>query len=77
MIPPTAKALRCESCGAALSPDNPTCDYCGSHHDLPTYAEAKLTQPPKRPRSRRILITLAFIVGLIVVAVACATSLID
>ncbi|MEM6331492.1 MAG: hypothetical protein AAF790_14770 [Planctomycetota bacterium] len=53
MPTPPAKAMRCESCGAALSPDKPTCDYCGSHHNLPAYRAEGLSATPARTTPRR------------------------
>ncbi|MEM6798409.1 MAG: hypothetical protein AAF589_02755 [Planctomycetota bacterium] len=77
MPPTSAKALRCESCGAALSADNPTCEYCGSHHDLPAYKPGALGKAPERVKSRRLIITLVFLTALTAGAIAASLYLLD
>ncbi|MEM8864741.1 MAG: hypothetical protein AAGF31_04265 [Planctomycetota bacterium] len=56
------KTLRCESCGATLSPDKSNCDYCGSHHNLPVWKAEPSIETPVATRvlsPRRILVLLA------------------
>lgn len=60
----SANAIRCESCGAALDPGKATCDYCGSHHNLPAYQPGTLTDPPApaalvSPRRLLVLLVVA------------------
>lgn len=58
----SAQALRCESCGAALPADKPTCDYCGSHHALPVYQPGTISDSPVEApwlSPRRLLVLVA------------------
>lgn len=66
-----AKAIRCESCGAALPVEKPTCDYCGSHHNLPVLPAAEKPteiEPSARHRfdSRVILLAVVVVAGIFV-----------
>ncbi|MEN1679074.1 MAG: hypothetical protein AAGJ46_05745 [Planctomycetota bacterium] len=66
MTAPSAKAIRCESCGATIAPGTTRCDYCGSHHQLPAYTgepvvEAPATSAPLRLKRVAVLIGVAAI----------------
>jgi len=65
--PTTAKAIRCESCGAALPPDNPICLYCGSQHNLPAWP-AEHRAGPEPAKGKLGVMVAAGLVLLVVIA---------
>lgn len=62
-VPPTSsQAIRCESCGATLTPGQTECEYCGSQHNLPAYRSEASPKPNASPtafRAKRFAVLLA------------------